>query len=51
MRIQLRQVQGFLATADTLSFSQLLREFESTLEVKPFERSTRRARITATGAQ
>jgi len=65
MRIKLRQVEGFLAAADTLSFSraaekigmtqpafsQLIRDLESALEVKLFERSTRRVRITATGAQ
>lgn len=65
MRIKLRQVEGFLAAAETLSFSraaekigmtqpafsQLIRDLENTLEVKLFERSTRRVRITATGAQ
>jgi DNA-binding transcriptional LysR family regulator len=63
MRIKLRQVEGFLAAADTGSFSraaekigmtqpafsQLIREMESALDVKLFDRSTRQVHITDTG--
>jgi hypothetical protein len=58
MKIKLRQAEGFLAAADTQSFSraaktigmtqsafsQLIREMESALDVKLFDRSARRAR-------
>ncbi|MES2186556.1 MAG: LysR family transcriptional regulator [Pseudomonadota bacterium] len=64
MRIKLRQIEGFLAAADTLSFSraadrigmtqpafsQLVRELEEALGVRLFERTTRQVRITETGA-
>jgi LysR family carnitine catabolism transcriptional activator len=63
MRIKLRQVEGFLAAADAGSFSraaekigmtqpafsQLIREMESVLDVKLFDRSTRQVHITETG--
>jgi len=63
MRIKLRQVEGFLAAADSLSFSraaekigmtqpafsQLIRDLESALDVKLFDRSTRKVRITDIG--
>lgn len=63
MRIKLRQVEGFLAAADSLSFSraaekigmtqpafsQLIRDLENALDVKLFDRSTRMVRITDTG--
>jgi DNA-binding transcriptional LysR family regulator len=63
MRIKLRQVEGFLAAADMGSFSraaekigmtqpafsQLIREMESALDVKLFDRSTRQVHITETG--
>jgi LysR family carnitine catabolism transcriptional activator len=65
MRIKLRQVEGFLAAADSLSFSraaekigmtqpafsQLIRDLESALDVKLFDRSTRKVSITDTGLQ
>ncbi|OZI19969.1 hypothetical protein CAL26_20655 [Bordetella genomosp. 9] len=65
MRIKLRQVEGFLAAADSLSFSraaerigmtqpafsQLIRDLEAALDVKLFDRSTRRVRITDVGLQ
>lgn len=65
MRIKLRQVEGFLAAADSLSFSraaerigmtqpafsQLIRDLETALDVKLFDRSTRRVRITDVGMQ
>jgi DNA-binding transcriptional LysR family regulator len=65
MRIKLRQVEGFLAAADSLSFSraaerigmtqpafsQLIRDLEAALDVKLFDRSTRRVRITDIGMQ
>jgi DNA-binding transcriptional LysR family regulator len=65
MRIKLRQVEGFLAAADSLSFSraaerigmtqpafsQLIRDLETALDVKLFDRSTRRVRITDVGTQ
>lgn len=65
MRIKLRQVEGFLAAADSLSFSraaerigmtqpafsQLIRDLEAALDVKLFDRSTRRVRITDVGTQ
>jgi DNA-binding transcriptional LysR family regulator len=63
MRIKLRQVEGFLAAADTGSFSraaerigmtqpafsQLIREMESALDVRLFDRTTRRVHITEAG--
>ncbi|MFC4277870.1 LysR family transcriptional regulator [Achromobacter aloeverae] len=65
MRVKLRQIEGFLAAADSLSFSraaekigmtqpafsQLIRDLEGALDVKLFDRSTRRVRITDIGAQ
>ncbi|MCK9512827.1 MAG: LysR substrate-binding domain-containing protein [Pigmentiphaga sp.] len=65
MKIRLRQVEGFLALADTLSFSraaqrlgmtqpafsQMIRELEDALELPLFERSTRRVQLLPAGEQ
>jgi len=65
MRIKLRQIEGFLAAADALSFSraaerigmtqpafsQLIRDLEAALDVRLFDRSTRRVRMTDVGMQ
>lgn len=63
MKITLRQIEGFLAAAETLSFSraaeklhvtqsafsQLIREVEATLDVRLFDRTTRRVMLTESG--
>lgn len=63
MRVTLRQIEGFLAAADTLSFSraaqklhitqsafsQLIREMEGLLGVRLFERTTRSVALTDAG--
>lgn len=65
MKIRLRQVEGFLALAEDLSFSraakrlgmtqpafsQMIRELESALELNLFERTTRRVALLPAGAQ
>ncbi|MGE4336071.1 MAG: LysR substrate-binding domain-containing protein [Pigmentiphaga sp.] len=65
MKIRLRQVEGFLALAETLSFSraaqrlgmtqpafsQMIRELEEVLELPLFERSTRRVQLLPAGVQ
>jgi LysR family transcriptional regulator, carnitine catabolism transcriptional activator len=63
MRVTLRQIEGFLAAADTLSFSraaqklhvtqsafsQLVREMEIALDVRLFDRTTRTVALTDAG--
>jgi LysR family transcriptional regulator, carnitine catabolism transcriptional activator len=63
MRIKLRQVEAFLAAAETGSFSraaerigitqpafsQLIREMENALDVRLFDRTTRRVYISEAG--
>ena len=63
MNIKFRQLRGFVAAANASSFtaaaqqmsmtqpafSQLIRELESTLRVKLFERTTRRVKLTEAG--
>lgn len=63
MRITLRQIDAFLAAAETLSFSraalqlhvtqsafsQLIRELESALDVRLFDRTTRKVDLTESG--
>jgi len=63
MRVTLRQVEGFLAAADSLSFSraaqklhvtqsafsQLIREMETALDVRLFDRTTRKVVLTHAG--
>jgi DNA-binding transcriptional LysR family regulator len=63
MRVTLRQIEGFLAAADTLSFSraaeklhvtqsafsQLVREMEIALDVRLFDRTTRTVKLTDAG--
>jgi DNA-binding transcriptional LysR family regulator len=63
MRITLRQIEAFLAAAETLSFSraaqqlhvtqsafsQLIRELESVLEVRLFDRTTRKVDLSEPG--
>lgn len=63
MRVTLRQIEGFLAAADTLSFSraaqklhitqsafsQLIREMEGLLGIRLFERTTRSVALTDAG--
>ncbi|MGA0569591.1 LysR substrate-binding domain-containing protein [Variovorax sp. VNK109] len=64
IKITLRQIEGFLAAADTLSFSraaqrmhltqsafsQLIREVEQALDLRLFDRTTRRVTLTESGA-
>ncbi len=63
MRVTLRQIEGFLAAADALSFSraahklhvtqsafsQLIREMERALDVRLFDRTTRKVVLTEAG--
>jgi len=63
MKVRLRQIEGFLAVAETLSFtraadrlgmtqpafSQLIRELESSLGLSLLDRTTRRVRVSAAG--
>lgn len=63
MKIRLRQIEGFLAVAETLSFtraadklgmtqpafSQLIRELESSLGLSLLDRTTRRVQVSAAG--
>jgi len=63
MRVTLRQIEGFLAAADALSFSraaqklhvtqsafsQLIREMETALDVRLFDRTTRKVVLTDAG--
>ncbi|GAD22697.1 LysR family transcriptional regulator [Acidovorax sp. MR-S7] len=63
MKVTLRQIEGFLAVADTLSFSrgaqklhvtqsafsQLIREMETALDVRLFDRTTRKVVLTEAG--
>lgn len=65
MNIRVRQIEGFLALADTLSFSraaekigmtqpafsQMLRDLENTLELKLIDRTTRRVDLTLSAQQ
>jgi len=63
MKVTLRQIEGFLAAADALSFSraaqqshvtqsafsQLIRELELSLDVRLFDRTTRKVALTDSG--
>lgn len=63
MKVTLRQIEGFLAAADTLSFSraaqklhvsqsafsQLVREMETALDLRLFDRTTRKVGLTDAG--
>ena len=65
MNIRVRQIEGFLAIADTLSFSraaekigmtqpafsQMLRDLENTLGLKLIDRTTRRVNLTLSAQQ
>ena len=65
MRVRLRQIEGFLAVAETLSFSraaerigmsqpafsQMIRELEEALELKLFDRTTRHVSLTPPAGQ
>ncbi len=65
MNVTLRQLRAFVAVADTGSFtlaaerlfitqsalSGLIKELESTLDLRLFDRSTRRLRLSDTGRE